>query len=429
MTIVSGRFEDDAIGSARVFGMPELQFVVVPWIYRNLDLQRVKEQTNNAIDGLIQELTTVRPAAKQPIDSLDTELFAGADRFEAAEAMNREFLQRDLGDGFPLRPPTVDAVERLLTGTCLRPDHVLCDLPPGFGLATVEKVAINAAMAGAEPEHMPVILAALKALSNVDPKAARNFLLSTSSHASLLLVNGPIRMELGINAQAAMGPGRQNRVNLTIGRAYTLCLKNIGHWYPGSMDMDTIGSTRKFTACVGENEEASPWEPFHQEKGYPRNDSVVTVFGTKGEVDVADQGNTTAEGLLRMLGYNSIFGQWRSDSIWETIIFMPPDVVRPVAEGGFTKQMAKRFIHEHACFSQARMAAYRPSWRNRLTPEWSYLLDLTDEQLDKLWVPVRESADRYQLICVGADRAKPMVMPSMPIRPSSEGVDQYRPKS
>ncbi len=166
---------------------------------------------------------------------------------------------------------------------------------------------------------------------------------------------------------------------------------------------------------MGENEEAKPWEPFHQEKGYPRNDSVVTVFGTKGEVDVADQGNTTAEGLLRMLGYNSIFSQWRSDSIWETIIFMPPDVVRPVAEGGFTKQMAKKFIHEHACFSQARMAAYRPSWRNRLTAEWSYLLDLTDEQLDKLWVPVRESADRYQLICVGADRAKPMVMPSMPI--------------
>ena len=144
-------------------------------------------------------------------------------------------------------------------------------------------------------EQLPVILAALKALSKLEPEMARFFLMSTGSHASLLLVNGPIAKEIGVNARAAMGPGRDNQVNLTIGRSYTLCLKNIGHWYPGLMDMDTLGSVRKFTVCVAENEEASPWEPFHVEKGYRKDESVVTLMGTRGEIDVPDEGNTTPE--------------------------------------------------------------------------------------------------------------------------------------
>ena len=89
---------------------------------------------------------------------------------------------------------------------------------------------------------MPVIIGGLKALSQMDPEWVKSLLTSTSSHASMLLVNGPIAKELQVNSQAAcMGPGRQNRANLAIGRAYTLCLKNIGHWYPGQLDMDVLG--------------------------------------------------------------------------------------------------------------------------------------------------------------------------------------------
>ena len=146
-------------------------------------------------------------------------------------------------------------------------------------------------MAGAKPEQMPIIVAALKALSKVDREMALHVLMSTGSHASLLVVNGPIAKEIGINARAAMGPGRGNHVNLTIGRSYTLCLKNIGQWYPGQMDMDTVGSVRRLTVCVAENEEASPWEPFHVEKGYRKDDSVVTLMTTRGEIDIIDQGN------------------------------------------------------------------------------------------------------------------------------------------
>ena len=167
---------------------------------------------------------------------------------------------------------------------------MLCDLPPGWGLATIEKVAINAAMAGPSRSNAGNLGGSQGAVQGGPGDGALHVLMSTGSHASLLVVNGPIAKEIGINARAAMGPGRDNQVNLTIGRSYTLCLKNIGQWYPGLMDMDTLGSVRKFTVCVAENEEASPWEPFHVEKGYRKDESVVTLMGTRGEIDVHGPG-------------------------------------------------------------------------------------------------------------------------------------------
>jgi hypothetical protein len=314
---------------------------------------------------------------------------------------------------------------------------VLCDVAPGWGLATVEKIAINAAMAGAKPEQLPVILAALKALAKLDPEMARFFLMSTGSHASLLLVNGPIAKEIGINARAAMGPGRDNQVNLIIGRSYTLCLKNIGHWYPGLMDMDTLGSVRKFTVCVAENEEASPWEPFHVEKGYRKEESVLTLMGTRGEIDVPDQGNTTPEALLKNIAFNCTFGQKdlrhaADPEIGRRIILMvPPDPARIIGEGGISKSGAKEFIHFHARKSLLHTLAYVPMRSTKgdlrwLPRQWHWLRDLSDKELDQIVEPVVERADRYDLLCVGADRAKFQIMPAGPFTPSSENIDQYR---
>jgi len=436
VTIVSGRLEGDAVESARVFGMPDLQYVVVPWIYRNLDSERVVQQTDAAMDDIVRELTTLRPAENRRVAATAGERFEGCTQLDALERMNEDFLARDWGDGYPLLPPTTEAVELLLAGTCLAPDHVLCDVAPGWGLATVKKVAINAAMAGAKPEHLPVILAALNALAKLDPEMARFFLMSTGSHASLLLVNGPIAKEIGINARAAMGPGRDNQVNLIIGRSYTLCLKNIGHWYPGLMDMDTLGSVRKFTVCVAENEEASPWDPFHVERGFRRDESVITLMGTRGEIDVPDQGNTTPEGLLKNIAFNCTFGQKDlrhgadSDVGRRIILMVPPDPARVIGEGGISKEGAKEFIHFHARTSLLHSLAFMPlrgkgdlRWLPR---QWHWLRDLSDKELDAIVEPVVERADRYDLLCVGADRAKFQIMPGGPFSPSSENIDQYR---
>ena len=435
--IVSGRFEGDCIASARAFGMPDLQYVIVPLIYRNLSAEDSIKQTEPVFDELVQKLTSIPSGAqRQAVETAPVERFEGEDGVDAVNRMNAEFLNRDWTDGFPLKAATRPAVDALLKGTNLPPDYVVCDMPPGFGLATIEKIAINSAMAGAIPEDMPIVIGALLAVSRMDPERLKAFLMSTSSHAALLVVNGPIAQEVGLNGKAALlGPGRQNRANIRVGRSFALCLRNIGYWYPGQMDMDTIGSTRKFIMCITENVEMSPWEPLHVERGFKPEESVVTVFSTKGEVDVADQGNTTAEGLLKTIAYNAVFCQWdlatnRSGkgSKWETIILMPPDVARPVGAAGITKRGAKEFIHFHAKHNLGKLMHFHPLTDGRVAPQWEWLAKLSEEERNEIVVPVRESADRYQIIVAGADRAKPMVIPSMPVRPESVSVDQFRPK-
>ena len=429
--IISGRFEGDAIASSRAFGMPGLRFVIVPRIYRNLSPEESIRNTEPAFDELVRVLTADGDGDSD-IEGAPTEevyRFEGEDRFDAVVRMSDDYLRRDWGDGFPLMPATRSAVDELLQGTRLPPDHVVCDMPPGFGIATIEKIAINATGAGARPEHMPVIIGAVKALSLLGSQGGKSLLMSTSPQAPLLVVNGPIAQELDINARSALGPGFDNRVNITIGRAFSMCLRNIGHWYPNKMDMDTIGTTRKFVLCIAENEKMSPWPPFHVDKGFKPKDSAVSVFVTNGELDVQDQGNVTAEGLLKTVAYGATFGTrglWERHSD-ERLILLPPDVAGPVGAQGFTKRGAKEFLHMHANTSLGKMTQYVPlEGEARTAAHWRWMKGLTEKERLDVTVPVLESADRYDILVVGADRAKTLVMPSGP-SPVTVGIDEYRP--
>ncbi len=429
--IVSGRFEGDAIASSRAFGMPELQFVIVPRIYRNLPLDECVSQTELAFEELVSTLTSNGEASlvdQRGADEGDRN-FEGDDRYDAVIRMNEEFIGRDWGDGFPLLPATREAVDELLTGTCLSPEDEVCDVPPGFGIATVEKIAINAALAGARPEHMPVIIASVKALSEIGGQGGKSLLMSTSPQAPLLIVNGPVAGEIGLNPRSALGPGRDNRINIVVGRAFSLCLRNIGYWYPNEMDMDTIGTTRKFVHCIAENESASPWGPFHADRGFEPTDSAVSLFITDGELDVQDQGNTTAEGLLKNLAYGLTFGTMslQGDHGTERLILMPPDVAGPIGDSGMSKSEARAFIHAHANASLGKMIQYMPlEGEARVAERWKWLENLTEEQRLEITVPLMASPDQVDIVVVGADRAKTAVMPTGPA-PVTVGIDQYRP--
>ena len=380
------------------------------------------------IDDIVEVLTIDQGHSRRERDSTTaTERFEGEDRWDAIMKMNEQWLLRDWGDSLVLYPPTPEAVDDLVAGTGLDRDDLVCDMPPGFGLATVEKIAINAAMAGATPEQMPVIVGAVKALSQVGAHGGKSLLMSTSPHAPMLVVNGPIAKELGINPRSALGPGRDNQVNITIGRAFSLCLRNLGYWYPGQMDMDTIGTTRKFVHCIAENEEMSPWDPFHVDQGFSPDESTVSVFITDGEVDVQDQGNTSAEGLLKTIAYGSTFGTYGMGVSGgaERLIFMPPDVARPVGAQGFSKQETKQFIHFHANNSLGKMIQYIPLDDARVGRQWRWLEGLTEKERLDITIPLLESADRLSIVVVGADRAKTLVMPTGE-GSSTVGVDQYR---
>ena len=427
VAIVSGRFESDAVASSRAFGMPDLQWIVVPHIYRNLDPETCRTQTEDAIDDLIATLTSSIDAREQA-ETADTRRYEGEDKYDSVMKMNQEFINEDLGDGLFLHPATPDTVAEMLTGTHLPPDHEVCDMPPGFGVATVEKIAINSVMAGAKPEHLPVVIAAVNALSKLGGQGGKSLLMSTSPQAPLLIVNGPITKQLGFNSGSALGPGRDNQVNTIVGRAFALCFRNIGHWYLNKMDMDTIGTSRKFIQCIAENEDASPWQPFHVDQGFSAAESTVSVFVTDGELDVQDQGNHTAEGLLKNLAYGSTFGTMSLQgpkSGQERLILMPPDVARPVGTQGFSKQEAKEFIHKYARGNVGKLMQYMPlKGEARVHDHWKWLENLTEEQLLEITVPIMNDANDCYILVVGADRAKTGVFPSGPA-PITEGIDQY----
>ena len=196
------------------------------------------------------------------------------------EEFNCLFMERRWGDGLTLMPPTRERVARLLEHTDRAPDEMVSTIAPRYGAATVERIAINAAMAGCRPEYLPVLIAAAEALGA--PEFHLQAIQTTTNPSTVwLALNGPIAKRLGVNSGGnCLGPGAW--ANGTLGRAVRLMLQNIGGGLPGDMDKATQGQAAKWTMCCAENEEASPWEPLHVERGFARESSTVTVVGALG---------------------------------------------------------------------------------------------------------------------------------------------------
>jgi hypothetical protein len=199
---------------------------------------------------------------------------------DTLEAANDWFCREKLSDGLPIIPPTPERVETMLTGTSRDPQESIGLIPPKWAPATVEKIAINSVMAGCLPQYLPVVIAAVEAIC--EPRFNIYGVQATTGYVGpALLVNGPARKTLGINCDAGVfGPGF--RANATIGRAIRLILITVGGGFPGETDRSTFGWPGKYTFCFGENEEKSPWEPYHVEMGFNASESTVTAFGVNG---------------------------------------------------------------------------------------------------------------------------------------------------
>jgi len=217
-----------------------------------------------------------------------------ADLEDDVEAM----YDRGWTDGLPTVPPTEERVLRMLTGTRRAPDEVVAVVPPDLVECTVEKVAVNAVLAGCLPEHLPVVLAAVEAACT-DTFALHGVLATTYFAGPVLIVNGPItrrlRMNSGINAL-----GQGNRANATIGRALQLIVRNVGGGRPGEIDRATLGSPAKYTFCFAEadaEDDRAPFTPLATSRGVPG--SAVTVFAGSGLIPVMDQASRTPESLAR----------------------------------------------------------------------------------------------------------------------------------
>jgi hypothetical protein len=207
--------------------------------------------------------------------------------------------ERGWSDGLPVTPPTDARILRMLAGTQRRPDEIIGKVPPNLVSCTVEKVAINAVMAGCKPEYMPVVLAALEAA--LQPMFTMHGLLCTTCFSGpVIVVNGPIAKRIGMNwGINALGQG--NRANATIGRALQLIIRNVGGGRPGELDRATLGGPGKYTLCFAEDETDATWTPLSVARGIAPGKSAVTLFQGDGIQGFIDQRSRTPEELTRSL--------------------------------------------------------------------------------------------------------------------------------
>jgi hypothetical protein len=220
-------------------------------------------------------------------------------RVELGELEDETEAMFDRGwtDGLPVVAPTEARVLRMLAGTTRPPDDPVAIIPPDLHECTVEKVAINAVMAGCKPEYLPVVLAAVESACT-DEFNMHGLLATTYFSGPMVIVNGPVAAAIGMNSGLnALGQG--NRANATIGRALQLVVRNVGGGRPGGVDRATLGNPGKYTFCFAEDEAGSPWEPLAVERGLPAGRSAVTLFAAAGLQPVVDQLSRNPESLAR----------------------------------------------------------------------------------------------------------------------------------
>lgn len=268
-------------------------------------------------------------------------------RLEAQEDdLFEELYARGLTDGLPVVPPTEERVRAMLAAVGRDPQEILGMVGPNYGPASVEKVAINAVMAGCHPSYFPVVVAAVEGLCE-DQFAAHAINVTTFSATPLTIINGPIRRKIGVNCgHNALGHGF--RANATIGRALRLIILNIGGAKPQEICKATLGHPAQYTFCVGEDEEESPWEPLHVERGFRPEQSTVTLFGGHSPFQISDHASRTAEQLALSLG-------WTMASVWnhknfpvfsDTALILGPEHAKTFAQDGWSKNDIRQCLFE-----------------------------------------------------------------------------------
>ena len=409
------------------WGQPSTAFVTIPHATTGQQADFIRKMVDEQVDAVIQGLTTLSAAVGMAGSAAGsgkaTEIFTvELDETPAGlDALNRFLAERDWSDGMPVIPPTPAAVEQMLKGTKRAPQDVLMVMEPGFGLATVEKIAINAVMAGCRPEQFPILLAAIDCLAQPEMNH-RDMQVSGHTEAPLILVNGPIARTAGLNVgTTAMGPGVINRANTAIGRALRLCLINIGYCKAGAGDPNFVGLPTKFGMCLAENEDLSPWQPYHLDRGFQRDDSAVTVVVVTGPTTIIDSASRSPDDTLnniasmmfyRNAGAGGWLRGWQSAQVGHTprrvayqgpyhpIILSPSRAVL-LAEAGMSKQDAQVWLHRNCRVALTAVLGTRGMPRDA-SGRW-----LTHPELQHLehdphaTIPALESPEQYLLFVSG----------------------------
>lgn len=355
--------------------MPGLRLAVLPgreYYARRINTKEIEPIALNAIDQLISGLTQPlseeeeRPRQKylKPTETLKIE----AESYESAiEKFNQLFIDQHWGSGLPLIPPTKERVDWMLRGTRRSPQEIIGTVAPKNGIATIEKIAINSVMAGAKPEYLPVIIAAMEGFLDKDFDLL-HMTTSSGSFLPAIIVNGPITKEINMNSGIGL-LGHGWRANNTIGHAIRLNLINLGHLWPGENDMALIGRLSSHTFFTfAENEEQSPWEPYHVSLGYKKDESAVTVStigGYTSGLTILGGGAVeiwSAQSILeRMIslisGNRRIFGLFKRGQAnpmahpSRFIFVIHPELAWELNRLGYSRESLQKYLYEKTCIS------------------------------------------------------------------------------
>jgi hypothetical protein len=248
-------------------------------------------------------------------------------------------------DGLPVTPPTDERVIAMLKGTTRKPNELVGRIPPFLADCTVEKVAINAVMAGCKPEYMPVLLAALEAA--LEPMFTLHGVLATTYFSSpIIIVNGPVAKRIGMNSGINV-LGQGNRANSTIGRALNLIVLNVGGGRPGEADRSTLGAPSKYTLCFAEDESDPAWEPLSVARGFRRGASTVTLFQGHGPEAFVDQKSRTPEALTRSFAMSLVkMGHPKLVQSARAILVLSPEHYAIYREAGWDRKRIERALYE-----------------------------------------------------------------------------------
>ena len=246
----------------------------------------------------------------------------------------------------PVVPPTAERVDSFLAATPHPPDRVVGLVPPCYGAATIEKIAANAVMAGCKPEYMEVLIPVIRAACD-ERFNLHGVQATTHSATPLIILSGPAATRLGFASGAGVF-GNVARANSSVGRALQLVMANLGGALPGEIDMSALGNPGRFSYCVAENHEESPWEPLHVELGFGRDESTVTLFAAGGLTEVSEHTARTGAGVLRTIAATlSMIWSWRRCGRVDGLVVLCPEHAATLSSDGFAKSDVRDFLFEH----------------------------------------------------------------------------------
>jgi hypothetical protein len=325
--------------------MPSIPFVKVLHPMATASRDSVTQQVNEAISQIGAALAS--PASER---QTEVERSGGEQWIEingGVEEVNELFHDRGWTDGLPIIPPSEENIRAMLSLSSASADAELGEMPPSRSPVTPRKVAINAVMAGCAPAFFPVVMAAVEGLLDED-LSLYSMQTATNATTPLVIVNGPLAKTLCLNSGANVF-GQGNRANATIGRAVRLILLNIGGEIPGVSDPSTHGQPGKYSFCIAEAEDQSPWEPLHVERGYSKDQSAVTLMGAGGPQNIFTYGCRDGKEILDTF-VGALCGLGHNNIIFPTgpLFVLSPEHAATIARDGFTKDGVKQYLFENA---------------------------------------------------------------------------------